>query len=595
MAGKSGGVSPRSWLWGAWLAGLSVAAACARRPEPADFVLRRGRIVTLDEAQPTAEALAARAGRIIAVGSNSQVERYIGPATRVLDIPGLVAIPGLIEGHGHFMRFGDVLMQLDLRHARTWDEIVTKVGQAAARAAPDAWIVGWGWHQDKWDRPPQPTVEGLPTHERLSAASPHNPVFLSHSSGHGVFVNARAMEIAGITPASRDPVGGEIVRDGRGTPIGMLREGAAQPVRDALARARAARPSAVIEAEARQKVKLAAEASLASGITSFQDMGSSFQTIDLLKKLAEEGALPIRLYLAVEETADVMKDRLAAYRMVDHRGYLTVRAIGEKVLDGALGTHGGWLLEPYSDLPRSSGFNVTPVEEIRRSADLALRHDYQMAIQGIGDRAARVLFDLYEAAFRAHPGRTDRRWRIEHAQVIHPADMPRWKALGVIPGIQGIFPCSDGPWVAERLGWRRVRERGYQFRSMVDSGAVVMNGTDPPVEEIDPIASFACAVTRKLPDGSVFLPEQRLTRMQALRAYTWGNAYAAFEEASKGSLATGKLADITVLSKDLLSVPEAEIRSTRVMYTIVGGQVRYQSRMRTSSEPAKGGKAKTTR
>jgi predicted amidohydrolase YtcJ len=272
-----------------------------------------------------------------------------------------------------------------------------------------------------------------------------------------------------------------------------------------------------------------------------------------------------------------MKDKLAAYRMIDYHGYLTVRAIGEKVLDGALGTHGGWLLEPYSDLPRSAGFIVTPVEEIRRSAELAIQHDYQMAIQGIGDRAARTLFDLYEAAFRARPGKTDRRWRIEHAQVIHPDDMPRWKALGVIAGIQGIFPCSDGPWVAERLGQKRVEERGYQFRTMVESGAVVMNGTDPPVEEIDPIASFACAVTRKLPDGSVFLPEQRLTRLQALEAYTSGNAYAAFEEGNKGSLAVGKLADITILSKDLLTVPEAEIRSTRVMYTIVGGEVRYRA------------------
>jgi hypothetical protein len=411
----------------------------------------------------------------------------------------------------------------------------------------------------------------------LSRASPENPVFLSHTSGHGVFVNAKAMEAAGISRESKDPPGGELVRDAKGAPIGMLREAAAQPARDALDRYQRERPPEEIEASRREQVRLAAEDAIRNGITSFQDMGSTFETIDLLAKMADEGNLPLRLYVAVQETAEDMKDRLARYRMVGRgNGFLTVRTIGEKVLDGALGTHGGWLLEPYNDLPRSVGFNVTPVEDIEASAALAVEHDYQMAIQGIGDKAARMLFDIYEAEFARHPEKSDYRWRIEHAQVIHPDDLPRFAKLGVIPGIQGIFACSDGPWVVDRLGEERTKERGYVYRSMIDSGAVVQNGTDPPVEEIDPIASFHCSVTRELPDGSIFLPEQAMTREQALRSYTLNNAYAAFEEDVKGSLTPGKYADVTVLTKDILTVPDDEIRSASVAYTIIGGEVKFE-------------------
>jgi predicted amidohydrolase YtcJ len=220
--------------------------------------------------------------------------------------------------------------------------------------------------------------------------------------------------------------------------------------------------------------------------------------------------------------------------------------------------------------------NVTPVEEIEASAALAAEHDYQMAIQGIGDRAVRVLLDIYEREFGRRPDKKDFRWRIEHAQVVHPDDLPRFAKLGVIPGIQGIFACSDGPWVRDRLGEERTKERGYIYRSMIDSGAVVMNGTDPPVEEIDPLASFHCSVARELPDGTIFLPEQAMTREQALRSYTLQNAYAAFEEDVKGSLTPGKYADITVFSKDLLTIPAEEIRSAEVVYTIIGGEVKYE-------------------
>ena len=553
------------------------AFACEKPMEPADLVLLNGKILTVDEQQPEAEALAARGDTIVALGSSSEIRQYVGEETEVIDLEGYLAIPGFIEGHGHYYSLGASLMELELRYTNSWAEIVSLVAQAAREARPGEWIVGRGWHQDKWDRTPEPNIEGLPFHHQLSAVSPDNPVFLSHTSGHGVFVNAAAMEVAGITSRSVDPPGGEIVRDDKGDPVGMLRESAAQPARDALARYKAERSEDEIEIDMRQQVRLAAQNALENGITSFHDMGSTWEELDLLKVMAEEGNLPVRLYMAIQEPASEMKSRLDDYRIVGYgNNYLTIRCIGEKVLDGALGTHGGWLLEPYTDLPRSYGLNVTPVPEIRQSAELAISHDYQMAIQGIGDRAARELFNIYEKQFREHPEKKDLRWRIEHAQVTHPDDLPRYASLGVIPGIQGIFACSDGPWVTDRLGERRTEERGYIFRSMVESGAVVMNGTDPPVEEIDPIASFHCSITRQLPDGSIFQPEQRMTREQTLRSYTINNAYAAFEENFKGSLELGKLADVTVLSKDIMTVPEDEILDTEIVYTIIGGKIKFK-------------------
>ncbi len=544
---------------------------------PADLVLRNGKIVTMDPANPQVQALAARGETILALGGDSEIEPLIGPDTRVIDLQGQLAVPGLIDGHGHYMSLGESLMSLDLRATRSWGEVVDLVAEAAREAQPGDWIMGRGWHQDWWDHAPSPSVEGMPTHQSLSDISPRNPVILIHVSGHGVFVNARGLEAAGLGPETPDPEGGVIVRDGEGQPTGMLRETAQFPAREALASYLARRPPEVVEAEMRRQVALAGEEAIAKGITSFHDMGESFETIDFMKKLADEGSLPLRLYVCIQEPAADLEGRLPDYRMVGHgNGYLTVRTIGEKVLDGALGVHGGWLLEPYSDMPESTGFNVTPVPDIRRSAELAVEHGYQMAIQGIGDRAIRELLDIYEENFTRNPDKGDFRWRIEHSQVIHPDDLPRYAQLGVMASVRGVFATSDGPWVVDRLGEERTRERGYQYQTLIQSGAVLVNGTDPPVEDIDPIVNFYCTVTRKMANGSVFLPEQRLTRQQALASCTVNNAYAAFEEDIKGSLAPGKLADITVFSQDILHVPDEEILDTEVVYTIIGGQARYQ-------------------
>ena len=573
---------------------LLVAAFAACAPEPgerpeatpatfdaplpegvAELVLRNGRIVTLDAEDAVASALASRDGRIAALGSDADVEGWIGEGTRVIDLGGRLAIPGFIEGHGHFMGLGDAKMILDLTTADTWDDIVDMVADAVADTEPGAWIAGRGWHQEKWSRPPDPMVEGQPVHDGLSAVSPDNPVILTHASGHASFVNAKALELAGIDADTPNPPGGEIVHDAAGQPTGVLRETAEWVAQGAFNEEAAKRSEAEREARARTQVRLANEDLLRKGITSFQDAGAGFETVDLLRTLADEGALPVRMYVMLRGSAELLEGRLDDYRMIGYAdNRLTVRSI-KQVADGALGSHGAWLLQPYADMPSSTGLPTMTPEQIERVARLAIERGYQVNTHAIGDRGNREVLNLYERTFADHPDRTDLRWRIEHAQHINPADIPRFAELGVIASMQGIHACSDGPWVMLRLGEGRARSGAYVWQDLMRAGAIVTNGTDAPVEDADPLASFHCTVTRVIEGGGTFFEGQAMTREQALRSYTWANAYAAFEEDLKGTLEVGKLADITVLSRDILTIAAAEILDTEVDYTIIGGRVEY--------------------
>ena len=542
----------------------------------AELVLLNGRVVTVDPSRPEAEAVAITGDRIRAVGSDEEIQARVGGATKVIDLRGRLAVPGFIEGHGHFMGLGEARLSLDLTEARTWSEIVAIVEAAAREAAPGEWIVGRGWHQEKWERVPAGAVEGVPTHHTLSAVSPENPVVLTHASGHAAFVNARAMALAGIDGDYTPPEGGEVVRDASGDPTGLLRENAQDPVSAARARAESERTQAEREARFRRVVALAAEEALSKGVTTFHDAGVSLEMVDGYRRLAEAGDLPIRLYVMLSAPNDVLAENLAEYRMVgvgDDR--LTVRSI-KKQVDGALGSHGAWLLEPYSDMPSSTGLVLEPLDEVRRTAELAIRHDYQLATHAIGDRANREVLDLYEDVFEAHPAEEDLRWRIEHAQHLHPTDIPRFGALDVIASMQGVHATSDAPWVPRRLGEDRARTGAYRWQDLWQTGAVVTNGTDTPVEDVDPIRSFWAMISRRLPDGGRFDPDQRLTREQALRAYTINNAFAAFEEDIKGSIEPGKLADIVVLSEDIMTIPEEEVPEATVDLTILGGEVVHQ-------------------
>ena len=323
-------------------------------------------------------------------------------------------------------------------------------------------------------------------------------------------------------------------------------------------------------------LELADKEVLSKGITSFQDAGSSFATIDLMKKMIDDGKLGVRLWVMVREGNEAEAPRLAQYRTIDYaRGHLTVRAI-KRAIDGALGPRGAWLLEPYADKPDSSGLNTTPVADIRETAKLAMQNGYQLCVHAIGDRANRETLNIFEEAFKANPDKKDLRWRVEHAQHLSLTDIPRFGKLGVIASMQGIHCTSDAPYVLARLGAKRAEEGAYVWQKLMKSGAVVSNGTDAPVEDVDPIASYYATVSRKLKDGSVFYPDQRMSRMEALKSYTLNGAYAAFEEASQGSLKVGKYADIVVLSKDITKVPEDQIPSATVSYTIVGGKVMYE-------------------
>ena len=558
-----------------------LSAACASEPagapEPADLVLRGGVIATVNGDDAMAEAVAVRGAWIVAVGSDEGVEPFVGDDTEVVELDGRFAMPGFIEGHGHYMSLGNSKTILDLNNAAAWDEIVAMVAAAAQQAEPGEWIRGRGWHQEKWDRPPDPAVEGAPVHASLSAAAPDNPVLLGHASGHAAFANALALELGGYDLDSEPPSGGELVRDAQGELTGLLRETAQRPVSAAFAESQSSRSPEEIDAVFRREVALAAEEALSKGVTSFHDAGAGFGTIDRLMAMEEEGALPVRLYVMVRrQSNEEMDARLPEYYMPSEGDdYLTVRSI-KRQIDGALGSHGAWLLEPYEDMPSSVGLVLETVEDITGTAHVAVRHGYQVNTHAIGDRANREVLDIYESVFdSAGLDGTDLRWRIEHAQHMHPEDVPRFAELGVIASMQGVHATSDAPWIPRRLGEARAESGAYIWRAFLDAGVLINNGTDVPVEDIDPLANFHSSVARETADGSVFYADQRMTRIEALRSYTINNAVAAFEEEFKGSLEVGKLGDIVVLDRNILAVPDDELPEAKVELTIVGGVVRY--------------------
>lgn len=556
-------------------------AGCGDSPEAtlepmADRVLTGGVVVTVDPERPDAEAVAIRDGRIQAVGTPEAIGRLVGPDTDVIDLEGRVVLPGFIEGHGHFLGLGDAQMILDLQRTASFEMMIEQVAEAVAEAEPGAWILGRGWHQERWDPVPEPAYDGVATHHAMSAVSPDNPVLLTHASGHASFANARAMALAGIDRDSEDPAGGTIVRDEDGEPTGFLRQAAQMPVRRVLQQSRASMTEAERQTRFLRQVELAGAEALRHGVTSFHDQGTGFEDLDRLIALADEGGLPIRLHVAVrgESNAD-MDQRLPDYRRVgygDH--FLTIRSI-KRAIDGALGTHGAWLLEPYTDKPDTSGLPQTPLESLRETAEVALRHGFQLNTHAIGDRGNREALNVYEDVLRRDEA-GDRRWRIEHAQNLHPDEVPRFAALGVIASMQGIHATSDGPWVPQRLGAERARQRAYVWRSLLDAEAVICNGTDVPVEPISPLASYHASVSRMMANGERFFPEQSMERLEALRSYTIGCAQAVFEEDLLGTITPGKFADLVVLDGNPLTVAEDLLPSLQVEMTLVGGDVRYR-------------------
>lgn len=551
-------------------------SSCQPRREPAELVITGGTIYTMDRKNPVAEAVAINADTIVFAGSEEGIKSFVGKHTRIINLEGKIMTPGFIEGHGHLMGLGYNELNIDLSGVTSYEQMVSKVRAAVDRAIPGQWIQGRGWHQDKWSDG-GPLVRGFPTHEGISAVSPDNPVYLRHASGHAGLANEKAMELAGIYALTVGNPGrlhdrGEVILDMEGHPTGIFNEQAQTLITKFI-------PGNTKERNL-QALELALAACLKNGITSFHDAGTSQEYIDLYSAYKSSGKLGVRLYVMIDGGNREMFYRwMKTGPVIDPQHWLTVRAV-KLSCDGALGSRGAWLLEPYSDRRGHYGHATLPMDTVYKTAAVAIQHGFQVCSHAIGDRANREVLDQYEKAFDEVGGESSQyRFRIEHAQHLSAEDIPRFGKLGVIAAMQTIHLSSDRPWAIDRLGEERIKEGAYVWQKLLQSGAMIVNGTDAPVEPVNPIAGFYAAVTRKTLEGypvGGFEPEQKMTREQALRSYTIDAAYGAFEEKIKGSIEPGKLADFTILTRDIMTVPEEDILSAEVAMTIVGGKVVYK-------------------
>jgi predicted amidohydrolase YtcJ len=564
----------KNFILSSCLLTLVLGSACTNQPT-ADMIIHNGPIYTVAD-QETVEAVVVIDDRIAFVGSTDEAMDWQGTETTVIDLKGQTMIPGLIESHGHLMGLGYNELNLDLMKVKSYEEMVEKVKEAVDKAEPGEWILGRGWHQDKWDSIPANAVKGFQRHELLSEVSPNNPVYLRHASGHAGMANSKAMEIAGVNQLSKEyqeveVVGGEVIRDELGNPTGVFNETAQRLIGKHIPQ--------TTEEKDRKALDLAIKACYRNGITSFHDAGQGRSAIDLYKNYQENDMLNLRVYVMLTGTDPALVNEYLESGMVidsiDHM--LTIRSI-KLNCDGALGSRGAWLLEEYTDMPGVHGHETLPMETVTTVSDRALAKGFQVCAHAIGDRANREILDRYETAFKKNPT-DDHRFRIEHAQHLHPDDIPRFGELGVIPAMQAVHLSSDRPWAIDRLGQERIENGAYMWQALLQSGAKVINGTDVPVEPVDPLASFYASVSRKtlkgLPAGG-YEPAQRMTRKQALRSYTLDAAFGEFAEEQKGSIEVGKLADFTVLSKNIMTIEDTEILDTEIAMTVLGGQVVYK-------------------
>ena len=548
----------------------------------ADLIFVNANVLVCNQEMTRASAIAVHRGRIVAVGERDAVQPWLLGAKQVIDAGGRTLTPGLTDSHLHFIGLGQSLQQLDLSEAQSWDEIVAQVARASKLLPKGSWIEGRGWHQSKWTQSPEGNVGGYPNHDTMSAAVPDHPVVLTHASGHASFANRAAMELAGVDRNTSDPAGGEVLKDARGEPIGVFRENAQGLVSRAQARSTERFTAEQLRSTMAKQLQLAGQACLSQGITSVHDAGCSFATARLLKQFAESGELPVRMSVMIREGSVELAAQLPTHRFENvGDGFLNVRSVKASI-DGALGPHGAWLLEPYSDLPTSSGLNTLALDELERIAGLCKQHQWQLCVHAIGDRANHEVLDIYERVLGSATS-TDHRWRIEHAQHLSLEDVPRFGKLGVIPAMQANHCTSDAPFVPARLGERRSAQGAYVWRSLIDSGAIIPNGTDAPVERVDPRVSLFAAVTRQLPSGDLFYPEQCMTREEALLSYTSWPARASFQESDRGSLEVGKWADLVLWDVDLLDCKPAAILTSNVEITVLGGTVVYTRDASTKS------------
>ena len=550
----------------ALLTALLVSAGCQGDLPPANTIVT-GALYTMNSQQPQVEAVAITQGRFSYVGSREEAFRRRGPQTHVIELGERIAYPGFIDAHLHIAGIGAAMRAVDLSNAADFDDIIERIADRAATLREGVTVTGHGWHQSKWQRAPVGSTDGFPTHHALSQAVPSHPVILEHANGHSVLLNQAAMDQLGIQSDTVAPEGGLIVmRDDE--PTGLLHETAIQLV---------APLQNYDQQTAEELVALAQRHLLSEGITTAHDAGALRVDLAAQRAMANRGDLLLRLYSMVLASDEAALAEWLAHGPVFNEGdgKLTVRAIKVQA-DGALGSRTAWLHAPYSDAPNTSGVLTYDLDALSALIRDSREDNWQICVHAIGDRANSEVL----AVFAPFTGRdSDHRFRIEHAQHLRLRDGPLFAEQGVIASMQPIHLSSDRPWAIDRLGQQRIEEGAYIWRDLLDAGVMVASGTDAPVEPVDPIANFYAAVTRKTLKGvpeNGFEPGQKLSRMEALHAMTLAAAYAGFEEQDKGSIEVGKLADLTVLNQDLITVPEAEILNTEVLLTMVGGEVVYQ-------------------
>jgi len=539
-------------------------SACESRPaaEPATLIVHNAQVYTVNEAQPQAQAVAVRGDRIVLVGESAAALALRGAGTRVVDAAGGTLVPGLQDAHGHFAGLGASLATLQLRDTTSYQEIVERVRAKVGTVRPGEWITGRSWDQNDW------TVKEWPSHQALSDASPNNPVYLTRVDGHAALVNRAALAAAAVTQATPDPPGGRIIRGANGEPAGVLIDAAQDLV--------AARIPPLDDAQLDHQILLADAETRRLGLTLVHDAGATPAMVAAYKRLIDAGKLKTRLYVMLAGPLSVLKPELDKGPLLNYGGHrLSVRAI--KIgADGALGSRGAALLEPYSDEPGTTGLMTTPREEIYARTLAASRAGFQTCIHAIGDRANRVTLDVFERVQAEVAGARNLRMRNEHAQILDTADLQRFAKLNVIASMQATHATSDMPWAATRIGDARVAEGAYAWQRLIRSGAVLANGSDFPVEEPNPMLGVYASITRQdrggQPPGG-WLSAERLSREQTLRSLTWNAAYAAHAEKDFGSIEVGKLADLVLLDRNIMTAPVEQILATTVILTVVGGEI----------------------
>jgi predicted amidohydrolase YtcJ len=531
--------------------------------KPADLIVTNARIYTVDDTRPVVTSMAVRDGRIAFTGSAREAMALKGAATRVLDLGGRTVIPGMVDAHAHLLGLGEALRIVNLFGAKSYDEVIARVVARAKGVPPGQWILGRGWDQNQWGD------TRFPTHEALSRALPNNPVYLTRVDGHAGLANATAMRAANVTAATKDPSGGKIQRTANGDPTGVFIDNAKDLVERAI-------PSSTRE-ETRAAIRAAIAESQHWGLVGLHDAGESRSTIDLMEEMAKAGEINFRLYVMISDDSAAIAHYFARGPQSGlYDNHLWIRTV-KLYADGALGSRGAALLEPYSDDATNKGLLVSAPAHIQDVATRALRAGFQVATHAIGDRGNRLVLDAYEAALKVDPT-ADHRFRIEHAQILNHDDIPRFAELGVIPSMQAVHQTSDMYWAGSRLGQGRLLG-AYAWRSLLETGIVVPNGSDFPVEAVNPLLSFHSAVARQdaenWPAGGWF-PEQKMTREEALKSMTIWPAFAAFQESAMGSLTIGKLADFVILDRDIMTVADRDILGTNVVATYIGGKAVYE-------------------